>query len=174
VSYNEEFAQRIKKLLTPQATFIEKQMFGGVAFMVDEKMCVGINRDKVSGEDRLMARIGPAFHFEALKLTGCREMLFTGRAMPGFVFVHAEGYETDDQLKFWIDKALEFNRAIPEKPRKKRALLLEKEKKAVVKPLPKLVKAGSKPEKKAAAKSLPAADKKAPAKKVKKSKKTAR
>lgn len=174
MSYSEEFAERIKKLLGPQAVFIEKQMFGGVAFMVDDKMCVGINRDQASGEDRLMVRIGPGFHFEALKLPGCKEMLFTGRAMPGFVFVHAEGLETDVQLKFWIDKALEFNRAIPEKPPKKRALLIDKEKKAVVKPLPKLVKPGAKPEKKAAVKAAPVPAKKTAAKKTKSVKKAKR
>ncbi|MBN8220540.1 MAG: TfoX/Sxy family protein [Spirochaetes bacterium] len=160
MAYSEELALRIRKFLAPQAAFIEKQMFGGVAFMVDDKMCVGISRDKVSGEDRLMARIGPGFHDEALKRTGCREMDFVGKPMTGFVFVHPDGYTNDADLLFWIEKTLEFNRQAPVKPVKKRALLAPKEKKTIappLKPAPKTQKKAATPTKKAVqAKAKPA------------------
>lgn len=138
---------------------MEKEMFGGVAFMVDDKMCVGINRDKKSGVDRLMARIGPGFHEEALKRPGCREMDFAGRPMMGFVFVHPEGYASDEDLKFWIEKTLDFNKQVPAKPVKKRALLAPKEKKTTAPPL--------KPAPKAKKKAIP------PVKKVVKTKSAA-
>ena len=153
MSYSSEFADRIRKILSSQTTFVEKEMFGGVAFMVDDKMCVGISRDKVSGEDRLMARIGPGFHDEALKRTGCREMDFVGKPMTGFVFVHPEGYANDADLLFWIEKTLEFNKQAPVKPVKKRALLAPKEKKNAVtplKPAPKTQKKSAAPAKKTA------------------------
>lgn len=178
MAYSQDFADRIRKILTPQATFIEKEMFGGVAFMVDDKMCVGIARDKQTGVDRLMARIGPRFHHEALKLKGCREMDFAGRPMVGFVFVQPEGVETDTDLAFWISKSLEFNREIPVVPPKKRALLVPKEKKLSVKPLPqkpaaKPVKTKATPVKAAKPTTKPAAAKKTPAK-PKKAKATAK
>lgn len=135
MSYSSEFADRIRKILSSQTTFVEKEMFGGVAFMVDDKMCVGISRDKQTGEDRLMARVGPAFHTEALKRPGVREMDFAGRPMTGFVFIHPEGYNSDADLLFWIEKTLEFNRQAPTKPVKKRALLAPKEKKVAPAPL---------------------------------------
>lgn len=135
MAYSAELAHRIGKLMTERTGYVEKQMFGGVAFMVDDKMCVGISRDKVSGEDRLMARVGPAFHTEALKRPGVREMDFAGRPMTGFVFIHPEGYNSDADLLFWIEKTLEFNRQAPVKPVKKRALLAPKEKKVAPAPL---------------------------------------
>jgi hypothetical protein len=58
MSYSSAFADRMRKILSSQTAFIEKEMFGGVAFMVDDKMCVGINQDKRTGVDRLMARSG--------------------------------------------------------------------------------------------------------------------
>ncbi len=137
--YSSAFADRIRKLLSPQTAFVEKEMFGGVAFMVDDKMCVGINRDRSSGVERLMARIDPEFHYSALKREGCREMDFAGRPMIGFVFIHPEGYTTDADLAFWIGKTLEYNRVVPvSTAKKKRALLAPPEKKIrTVKPLPK-------------------------------------
>jgi len=76
---------------------------GGLAFMVDEKMCVG-----VVGEN-LMARIDPEAVNEALTKKGCKPMDFTGRPMKGFVFVEPEGIDLDEDLDYWIELALEFN-----------------------------------------------------------------
>ena len=139
MSYSSEFADRIRKILSSQTTFVEKEMFGRVAFMVDDKMCVGINQDKRTGVDRLMARIDPEFYYSALKREGCREMDFAGRPMIGFVFVHPEGYANEEDLVFWIGKSLEYNRVVPVSTvKKKRALLAPPEKKIrTVKPLPK-------------------------------------
>ena len=85
-------------------------MMGGLVYMVEEKMCVGIDRDKATGEDRLMARIGPAAYEAALKEKGSRKMDFTGKPMKGFVYIYADGIDTDDDLAFWLGKALEFNK----------------------------------------------------------------
>jgi hypothetical protein len=139
MSYSSAFADRIRRILSSQTAFIEKEMFGGVAFMVDDKMCVGINQDKRTGVDRLMARIDPEFYYSALKREGCREMDFAGRPMIGFVFIHPEGYSSDEDLIFWIGKSLEYNRVVPVSTvKKKRALLAPPEKKIrTVKPLPK-------------------------------------
>lgn len=137
--YSSAFADRIRKILSAQTAFAEKEMLGGIAFMVDDKMCVGINQDKRTGVDRLMARIDPEFHYSALKREGCREMDFAGQPMIGFVFIHPEGYASDEDLGFWIGKSLEYNRIAPaSRVKKKRALLAPPEKKIrTVKPLPK-------------------------------------
>jgi len=78
-------------------------MMGGLTFMVDEKMCVGIVKED------LMVRINPDFQKSALKIHGCREMDFTKRPMKGFVFINPEGTDMDTDLDFWIDKAIEYN-----------------------------------------------------------------
>ena len=152
MSYSAELAHRISSILTEKTGFIEKQMFGGIAFMVDDKMCVGISRDKRTEVDRLMARIGPAFYGEALKRPGVREMDFAGRPMTGFIFIHPEGYASDEDLRFWIDKTLEYNKAAPEltapkKPTVRKKLVEKDPPKTVARLKPVPVKKKSPPKK---------------------------
>ena len=101
---------RISGLLKEKGVpFTTKKMMGGVAFFVDEKMTIGLDQDKKTKENRLMARIGEEAQSSALKLQGCRPMDFTGRPMKGYVYVYPEGFDTEDELNQWIDLALEFN-----------------------------------------------------------------
>ena len=88
-------------------------MFGGVCFMVNDKMCVGVVKDE------MMCRIDPDIYEEALKMTGCREMDFTHRPMKGFVFVDNSGMKTKGQLQSWINRCLEYNGKA--RPSKKKA-----------------------------------------------------
>jgi len=78
-------------------------MMGGLTFMVNDKMCVGILRDD------LMARIDPQIYETSLQRKGCREMDFTGKPMKGFVFVSPEGTNSRNNLSYWIGLSLEFN-----------------------------------------------------------------
>jgi TfoX/Sxy family transcriptional regulator of competence genes len=103
MAYSEIFAERIREMLVQELDVVEKKMMGGLCFMVNGKMCVGI-----VGDD-LMARIAPEAYPQALTRRGCREMDFNGRPMKGFVFVSPEGIEHNEDLRFWIDLALAFN-----------------------------------------------------------------
>lgn len=106
MAYNEQLADRTRQYLSDQhgVKVEEKPMMGGLTFMVNGKMCVGIVHDD------LMARISPDAYEEALEKTGCREMDFTGRPMKGFVFVGPEGTTRPKDLAQWIDLALAFNK----------------------------------------------------------------
>jgi hypothetical protein len=114
MAYDEQLAERVRRCFGAAAVhFEEKCMMGGLCFMVDGKMCVGVEKE------RLMARIGPDAYEEALRGKGCVPMDFTGRPLRGFVFVNLEGLKTEAELKSWIKLALSFN---PEaKPSKSRA-----------------------------------------------------
>lgn len=101
--YNEQLRDRVRELLRGQKRVEEKYMFGGVAFMVDGKMCVGVLKDE------LMVRIDPAIYDKALRRTGCHQMNFTGKPMKGFVFVGPEGTKSKKNLGYWVNLALEFN-----------------------------------------------------------------
>lgn len=50
-------------------------------------MCVGLDIDKKTNKDRLMARIGEKAMERAFEKKGCKPMDITGRPMKGFVFV---------------------------------------------------------------------------------------
>ncbi len=104
MAYDEKLAARVRSLLSGQRTVVEKKMMGGLTFMVNDKMCVGILNDDV------MARIDPDIHETALSKKGCREMDFTGRPMKGFVFVGPEGTSSKKDLEYWIGLAVEFNK----------------------------------------------------------------
>ena len=114
MEYNLKLAERIRQQLTEQTDVVEKEMMGGLTFMVNGKMCVGII------DDELMCRINPALHESSVERTGCRTMDFTKRPMKGYVMVDETGMGTGKQLKYWMDLALEFNKiAKAAKKRKK-------------------------------------------------------
>ena len=112
MAYSEYLADRVRQRLSAHNLTEEKKMMGGLIFMVNNKMCVGIDIDKSTGEDRLMVRVGKASHDQLIFKKGSREMDFTGKAMRGFLFIDPEGFDADPDLDFWIEKALEFNRMI--------------------------------------------------------------
>ena len=103
MAYDEKLAGRVRELLSSKRNVAEKKMMGGLTFMVNNKMCVGILKDE------LMARIDPEVYESVLERKGCREMDFTGRPMKGFVFVDPEGTKSKKDLEYWLNLALDFN-----------------------------------------------------------------
>ena len=104
MAYDEFLADRIRAILKEkQVSFDERKMMGGICYMVNDKMCLGIVRDN------LMARIDPEIYDQALSKKGCREMDFTGRPMKGFVFIEPEGIDMDRDLGYWIQLCLDYN-----------------------------------------------------------------
>ena len=106
MAYDERLADRIREILVDLPVIEEKQMMGGVAFMVNNKMCVGVIKDE------MMARIGPDVFDEALEKQSCRPMDFTKRPMKGWVFISPEGIERVQELEYWIALALDYNRKV--------------------------------------------------------------
>jgi TfoX/Sxy family transcriptional regulator of competence genes len=104
MAYSEKLAERIRERFSGLRRVVEKEMMGGLTFMYNGKMCVGILKDE------LMVRIDPARHEEAIAKEGCRTMDFTKRPMKGFVLVDASGMKTTRQLDYWMEQALEFNK----------------------------------------------------------------
>lgn len=103
MAYNEKLADRIRECLVDLPVVEEKQMFGGVCFMVNGKMCVGVVKDE------MMCRIDPAKEEQVMEINGCRPMDFTGKPMKGYVYVSEEGMKTKKALTHWINLCLEFN-----------------------------------------------------------------
>ena len=110
MAFDEYMAERVRRYFQErQADFYEKKMFGGLCFMVADKMCCGLLYSKKKQTDLLMARIGEESYEEALQRPGCMPMDFTGRPMKGFVFVLPEGYDAEDDLNYWLDACMRFN-----------------------------------------------------------------
>ena len=112
--YNEQLAERVRKVLAPQKKHIEeKKMMGGLTFMLRDKMCVGVLKDE------LMCRIDPEIHEEAIKKKGCRTMDFTKKPMKGFVFVNLLGITSPKDLKYWVGLSVGFNAKAKQSKKKK-------------------------------------------------------
>ncbi|MFC5626804.1 TfoX/Sxy family protein [Algoriphagus winogradskyi] len=110
MAYDEYLAERLATSFRRHGvSFTSKRMMGGMLFMVEDKMCIGLNQDKHTKEDRLMVRVGEFAEEECMKRKGCRPMEFTGRPMKGFVYVDPEGFDMDEDWEFWVEKALEYN-----------------------------------------------------------------
>jgi len=102
--FDEKLADRTREIITATHKNVEeKRMFGGLCFMVDDKMCVGVEKD------RMMLRLDPAKFDEVIEKEGCKPMDFTGKIMKGFVFVDAEMLTTKKKLEYWVKLALEYN-----------------------------------------------------------------
>ncbi|MBG9378331.1 TfoX/Sxy family protein [Panacibacter sp. DH6] len=113
MAYDEKLAGRTRELIAAvQSNIEEKKMFGGLCFMVNNKMCIGVEKD------RLMVRLDPSVYETALEKDGCTPMDFTGRVMKGYVFVDKTMLQTKKQLSYWVDLALDYNSFA--KPSKKR------------------------------------------------------
>ena len=104
MAYSEFLADRVRgSLKNLNSAFVEKKMFGGMCFLVEDKMCVGIiNED-------LMVRIDPVDQDKFLKEKGCRIMDFTKRPMKGYLYVSPEGIDMDKDLDKWVQRCLDFN-----------------------------------------------------------------
>jgi len=104
MAYDTFLAERIRQCLDEKrVVYTEKKMMGGLTFMVDEKMCIGIVKEE------LMARIGPDTYESAIQEEGVKPMNFTGRPMKGYVFIEPDSIDEQSQLEKWIQKALDFN-----------------------------------------------------------------
>ena len=62
-----------------------------------------------------MARIGQDAEEEALKKEGCRKMDFTGRPMKGYVFINEDGVDNEDDLDYFVELSLAFNKTLLDK-----------------------------------------------------------
>lgn len=109
MAYDDGAAERLRELFRDDHEITEKKMFGGLVFMFEGHMFMG-----VVGE-RLMARIGPEKYEDALSRPHIREMDFSGRPMKGYVYIDPPGFESDSDLELWAGACLEFARSLPPK-----------------------------------------------------------
>ncbi len=113
MSYNEKLADRVREIISlTHKNVEEKKMFGGLCFMVNDKMCIGVEAG------RLMVRLDPTKYDEAMEKEGCKPMDFTGKVMKGYVFVDIDTLNTKKKLEYWVNLALEYNKIA--KPSKKK------------------------------------------------------
>lgn len=113
MAFNEQLNDRIREAMATYPNVEEKHMFGGTCYMLNGKMCVGVVKDE------MMCRIGPQVYEQALERHGCREMIFTGKPMNGYVFVDEDGYRSKKDFDYWIGLCVTFNKEAKASKKKK-------------------------------------------------------
>src|SRR6266481_5004377 len=104
MAYDTKLAERIRQSLSLLKHIEEKEMMGGLSFLYNGKMCVGIIKDE------MMCRIDPGFHDDAVEKTGCRTMDFTKKTMKGWVMIDETGMKGKKDFDYWISLALDYNK----------------------------------------------------------------
>ena len=104
MAYNEHLAGRLRNALAHLPLVQEKKMFGGPAFMVDDKMCLTV------GADDIMCRIDPDRHEEALKRKGSSTVIMKGSEYRGWINVNEDGLQENGELDYWVKLAIDFNK----------------------------------------------------------------
>ena len=104
MAYNEKLAERIRERLRELPKVKETKLMGGLAFMVNGKMCIGVYKDE------MLCRIDPGVREELLERPGSSVMQFTGRPMKGFVLVDESGMKSSQNFEFWIAQCLAYNK----------------------------------------------------------------
>jgi TfoX/Sxy family transcriptional regulator of competence genes len=109
MAYSQSLAERIRGIVARRRGITEKKMFGGVGFLLNGNMLVGVWKTS------LIVRLGPNGYEEALQEPNVGEFDITGKPMKGWVMVEPDGIERDEHLSHWIERAFDFVTALPKK-----------------------------------------------------------
>ena len=90
-------ADRIRDILDGDPRIIEKNMFGGLTFLLNGHILVGCKKD-----GRILLSVGKDNNEAALARPGATQMIQGGRTMRGFVWIDADAIEDDDDLRDWV------------------------------------------------------------------------
>lgn len=109
MAYDEQLADEIRTVVADHPGVSEREMFGGIAFLINGNMAVG-----VSGRE-LMVRVGKDHHDEAVARAGARTFDMGSRPMRGWVSVSEEGFGTEGDLRAWVLQGVAFAESLPAK-----------------------------------------------------------
>ena len=113
MAYDEDLANRIRELIASEDGYTEQKMFGGIGFMIDGHMALG-----VSGQGGLMIHCSKEETEALLAKPGARPFEMRGREMKGWLRVDAESVSTKRALEPWVMQSVAFARALPPKEKK--------------------------------------------------------
>ena len=109
MAFDENLATRIRATLARRKGITEKKMFGGIGFLLNGNMCVGVWKES------LIARLGPEGGDAALREPHVRPFDITGKPMAGWVLVEPAGVAADSQVRDWVQRCIVFTNELPAK-----------------------------------------------------------
>ena len=117
MAYNTKLAERIRTYLdgVREVQIEEKEMFNGLAFLVNGKMCINVS------EDEIMCRFDPERDDEVAERRGFQPMIMRGKQLRGYCYVSEDGYKSKEDFEYWTTLCLEFNDKAKKSKKKKPA-----------------------------------------------------
>ena len=109
MAYDERIAHDVRSRIGDHPGLTSREMFGGIAFMINGNMAVGVSGDE------LMVRVGKDAHDEAVARPGARTFDMGARPMRGWVAVAPEGFDTEADLGRWVSIGVAFAESLPPK-----------------------------------------------------------
>ncbi len=106
---DEVLVERIRPILAGRDGYSEKNMFGGVCFLINGNMCLG------TWKGALIVRLGKDRHEQTLSRPHTKPANITGRVMTGWALVEPAGIEAERDLKDWVAEAARFAASLPAK-----------------------------------------------------------
>lgn len=103
---NKQLTEKLQEALTHIPHVTEKKMFGRIGFFVNKKLLAS------AGDDEYMFRIDPSFHEEAIQKNGVRTMVMKGKEYKGYVRVKDTAVPSSQDLTYWVELALDFNKTL--------------------------------------------------------------
>ncbi|SDI14781.1 TfoX/Sxy family protein [Chryseobacterium jejuense] len=106
MAYNIELADRVREWLAQvnDSKIEEKKMFGGLAFLVNDKMCVNISHDN------LMCRYNPEKEEEVAEKIGFLPMIMRGKQLKEYCYVEPIGFQKPEDFEYWMKLCLDYNK----------------------------------------------------------------
>ncbi len=115
MAYDEKLAARIRRTHASRKGVSEREMFGGIGFLLGGKFVAGVHRNE------LMVRVPAAQHDTFVKEKGARTFEMTNKPpMKGWMLVNPKAVATAPALKKWIDRSAEAIASLPAKKPAKR------------------------------------------------------
>jgi len=110
MAYDQELAERIRRLIGSDPDLTEKKMFGGLAFLIRGNMAIA-----ASSQGGAMVRVDPRESAALVAASAASVMEMRGRSMPGWLHVSSDDLRTDDDLAAWVDRGTGYARSLPPK-----------------------------------------------------------
>jgi hypothetical protein len=106
---DEALGSDVRALLTDVPGIVEKRMFGGLAFLINGNMSVGVH-----GEE-LIVRVAPTETEAALQDPDVRVFDITGRPMKGWLLVGGGAVREPERLEGWVRRGTAYASSLPGK-----------------------------------------------------------
>lgn len=106
MAYDIHLASRVREYLNKlkDLQVEEKKMFGGLAFLVNDKMCINV------GDNQLMCRFHPSLSEQLSRRKGFAPMVMNHKQYKGYCYVDPVGYQREEDFEFWINLCLDYNK----------------------------------------------------------------